>query len=124
MFRKIKRDPLDILFSKVVRNRAGGSCECCRRQVGFERLETSHFHGRRKQSVRFDFENVAALCRGCHQNFTENPADHRDWFFKRLGEVRFNALLVRANTPGKPDRAMIKLFLKNEVKTLTTTEKF
>lgn len=119
MFRKIKRDPLDILFSKVVRNRANGECECCRRIVGFDRLETSHFHGRRKQSVRFDFENVAALCSGCHRNFTENPAKHNAWFQKRLGENRFNALMIRANTPKAPDRKLIKIFLQNELKTVT-----
>lgn len=117
MFHKIKRDSLDILFSKYIRGKVNGECECCQRVVGFERLETSHFHGRRKQSVRFDPENVAALCRGCHQNFTENPADHHSWFQKRLGEKRFNSLMIRANIAQKTDRKLIKIWLK------TITEK-
>lgn len=115
---KIRIDPLDRLFSLFVRSRSGWKCERCFKHYPplASRLQTSHFHGRRKQSVRFDPENAAALCFFCHQDFTANPAAHMAWFEKRLGKQRFAALMIRANTPQKPDRELIKIWLKAQLK--------
>lgn len=114
----IKIDPLDRLFSLYIRTRSGWNCERCKKQFSKENrgsLQTSHFHGRRKQSVRFDPENCASLCFLCHRRFTEHPLEHVEWFKKRLGK-RFDALTIRANTIGKPDRSLIKIWLDNELK--------
>jgi len=117
---RIKLDPLDILFSRYIRTAAGWKCECCFRQFHppTAQLQCSHFHGRRKKSVRWDPENVAALCFSCHQRFTEHPLEHVEWFKKRLGEKRFDALTIKANTPEKPDKEMIRLWIKEKFKVL------
>lgn len=117
---RIRLDPLDILFSKYIRTKAGWRCEYCGTKYDppTSALQTSHFHGRRKKTVRWDEQNCAALCFYCHQQFTENPLKHVEWFKKRLGDRRFDMLNLRANTHGKPDKKLIKLWLIQELKRL------
>ena len=109
---RIKTTKLDKLFSEYVRKRAKGICERCLKPTEFKKLQCSHFHGRRKKIVRWDPENACALDFYCHMHFTENPLEHTEWFKKRLGERRFNALLVRARPGRKPDLELIALGLK------------
>ena len=112
---KIKIDPLDQLFSEFIRKRANGICERCGSDKGWKGLQCSHFFGRAKKSVRWDEENAAALCFGCHQFFTSHPLEHTDWFRKRLGD-KFDLLVLRAHIPHKPDREAIELYYREKVK--------
>jgi len=115
---KIRIDALDRLFSKYVRLRAKGVCERCGSNKGVKGLQCSHYHGRAKKSVRWDEDNAAALCYGCHRYFTAHPYEHTEWFKTRLGEYVFNMLSIRARTPQKVDKEMIKLYLKEKIKEL------
>ena len=111
---KIKIDPLDTLFGHFVKLR-DGKCQYCGRTG---RLETSHFHGRRKRSVRFDPDNACALCFSCHQHLGENPYVHTEFFKKRLGSERFEQLNIRAETITKIDRDKMKEELTEKIKAL------
>ena len=91
---KIKIDALDVLFSKLVRLLADGVCEYCGKSS--RRLECSHFHGRRKRSVRWDTDNACALDFSCHHYLQENPYQHTEFFRKRLGSKKFEELNIRA----------------------------
>jgi len=117
---KIKIDPLDALFSRYIRTRDGWTCQRCKKKYAppTRALHCSHFHGRRKKSVRWDPENCTALCYGCHAHFTGNPELHRIWFRNRIGETAFDLLMLRANIPKKPDKEMIKLWLTAKLKEL------
>lgn len=110
---KIKIDALDRLFSKYIRLRAGGVCEKCGQT---KTLQCSHFHGRRKRSVRWNEDNAVALCFSCHMYLGENPLEHYEWFKKRLGEERFELLNIQANMIYKPDINAITLYLKQKIK--------
>ena len=115
---KIKLDGLDILFSQFIRRRTGGYCERCGKFNGWKRLQTSHFIGRAKRSVRWDEDNAVGLCFGCHQYFTSHPLEHTEWFKKRLGD-RFDLLIARTrNTHPKPDKEAITLYFKTKIKEL------
>lgn len=111
---------VDTLFSKYIRTRDGWNCQRCGKKYTppTGALHCSHYHGRRKESVRFDPENADAHCYGCHSFFEQNPNEHYDWKLKQLGENRLNNLAVRANTPGKRDDKMTKIILKELMKTL------
>ena len=111
---KIRVDKLDVLFSKFIRLRD----KYCQRCGGSSGLQTSHFYGRAKQSIRFDPENSCLLCFGCHQYFHSHPLEHVEWFKDRLGEVGFDLLQARARIPGKVDKAAIELYLKEQIKRL------
>lgn len=117
----IKRDKYDIKMSLLVRMKSGGRCEKCLKIKGVKGLENSHFHGRRKKSVRWSLDNCSALCHGCHRYFTENPADHTAWMIKKLGIDRFNLLTLQANTPCfmlKGDYEVLNMWLDQELEKL------
>lgn len=118
----IKRDLTDKLFSDYIRLKARYVCERCIRDFSgrTEIFDCSHFYSRGNKSVRFYEDNVAPVCRGCHQHFEKNPHDHRDFFFNRLGEERYNALVWKAKLPmkEKTDHKMLRLWLKAEIKKL------
>jgi len=116
---KIRLDPLDKLFSEFIRLRANNKCERCGVYKETKQLQTSHFHGRRKKSVRWDEDNAAGLCFACHQYLGENPLEHYEWFRDRLGEGKFHDLNIRANFRGvKPDINGITLYLREKIKEL------
>lgn len=115
---KIRRDKLDDLFSLYMRMKANYTCEYCG-QKG--KVEVSHFHGRRKWITRLDEENVAVLCSGCHQRFHEHPDLHTEFFKKRLGSERLDALRARCEIVKqrkKCDDREIEAALKAKIKLL------
>lgn len=112
---KIKITALDKLFAQYIKLRD----KFCQRCGGSGGLQTSHFWGRGRKSVRYDEDNAVLLCFGCHQYFHANPAEHRDWFLKHLGQDAFDMLEKRAQTIGnKPDLNLITLYLKAKLKEL------
>lgn len=117
---RIKISKADRLFSLCVRHLAKWTCQRCHRKYDppTQSLQCSHFHSRGNKSVRFDFENAVALCVLCHQRFTANPLEHTDFFLKRLGKRRFDALTVRRYTYQKVDERMIAWGLEQILKKL------
>ena len=112
---KIKLRATDTYFSKALRKKRDYTCEKCKRfYPDGKGLQVSHFYGRRNENVRFDEENCDILCFACHQNFEENPNDYRDYKFKRLGKVKFDALKLRANFYCKKDDKLVMMWLKKE----------
>lgn len=57
--------------------------------------------GRGKASTRFDPDNAAALCFGCHRWLDTHPDLKREFFRERLGDRAFDLLEIRANTPSR-----------------------
>lgn len=115
---KAKIRPADKLFSEYVRKRDG---DCvfkikCNGGKDFKELTCSHFHGRRKEPVRFDPDNGDAACRACHMYLEEHKGEYYRRKFQMLGEKKFNLLTIRANTPQKKDDAMQILILKELLK--------
>src|SRR5579859_7612637 len=106
----IKRDKADVVFSRYIRLKAG-KCENCGRlgtgKEGITGLQASHFHGRRKESVRFDPENVDCFCISCHRELgTNNRPAYEAYKIKQLGQKGYDLLMLRANTPSHKDRKL------------------
>ena len=116
----MKISPLDKLFSEFIRKRAMQRVEGCERclhgKTDYKQLQCSHFWGRGKKSVRYDEENAAGLCAGCHMYFTAHPVEHVKWFMERMGMDGFDLLRARAMKPQKIDENLIKLYLKERIK--------
>lgn len=119
-WRKVKRRPADIEFSKFIRIRDGWICQRCKKQFpeNAPNLHNSHFHSRAKESTRFSPENCDAICAFCHEYFGGNPNDYVDWKKKQLGTKQFNLLLIQANTYKKKDDVIIRLYIKELMKEL------
>jgi 5-methylcytosine-specific restriction endonuclease McrA len=118
----IKRDKADAVFSNYIRIKAGWICEKCGKLCTPSTMDASHYYGRGKESVRFDDENVRALCKGCHKRMgghTKQEVGEYDlWMKELLGEKRYNALRLRANLPGKKDRQMQFIYWSQMLKEL------
>lgn len=106
---KISVSKLDSQFSKMVRAKRP-ICEVCKVRSS---SQVHHFYGRRMKSVRFDEKNIIALCFTCHRKFHENPSWAIDWMKRKLGDRELSLLTIKANTPGKPDYEMLKIYFKN-----------
>jgi hypothetical protein len=93
---KIRIDKKDTVFSKLIRLRARFNCEKCGRYFPHGHgLQCSHFFSRRHQSTRYDPDNAAAHCFGCHQRLGANPIEFTAWIKQYLGDVRYEALQLR-----------------------------
>lgn len=90
----MKRDKFDQVFSKFIRTRAKWNCENCGKNFESNRggLHCSHFYGRRAITTRFHPDNAMAHCVYCHKRLGENPDQHRELTFKKLGKERYERL--------------------------------
>lgn len=119
----IKREPLDILFTRYIKLLCGGYCTRCKRYLGVKSqgLHCAHFKSRGLKKVRWDRDNATALCYGCHR-YIDHPNNRLikiEFFMNLLGTDRFNALEERAKqTHPKPDKESIKSDLKEKIKIL------
>lgn len=113
MFGRIKLRRADILYSRYLRAKRGYKCEKCGvyKPEG-KGLQISHFHGRRKESVRFDEENTDVLCVSCHMYFESHKTEYEVWKFARLGRKAFDLLTLRANQTKKRDDKLIIAWIK------------
>jgi len=118
----MKISPLDKLFSEYIRRRAisrGHGCERCGHwKVSYKDLQCAHMFGRAKKSTRWDPDNAAGLCGGCHMYLDSQAEEKVQWFKKLLGAVAYQHLMIRARTPQKPDENAITLYLKESIKEL------
>lgn len=107
----------DKLFSEFIRRR-DGVCQyrtqCYGEPRNWKELDCSHYHGRGKESVRFDPQNADGICKKCHHYV--HTAEGQQWLDvwkeNQLGERDFNLLLLRANTPQKRDDVMDNLNIR------------
>jgi len=115
--KQIKLLPLDLLFSKLVRMKADNTCEYCGKQ-GMQ-LHCHHgVVGRRYRNTRFEEDNCACICVGCHWFLGDFPKINADFFLKRIGSERIEQLQNLARSNNKPDLDLIKQLLKEKIKIL------
>ncbi len=112
--------PLDILFSKYIKLKAGEKCEYC--GATNKQLHCHHgVVGRRYVNTRYEEDNCACLCVGCHYLLGDFPKINNDFFIKRIGTKRAEELEIIARTYRKMDknrREEIKANLQKKVKLL------
>lgn len=119
----IKRRPADVEYSLYIRAKAHGRCEKCGKVCEIDgqritQLEASHYHGRRKESVRFDDRNVHALCSPCHKRMggyiRSEDGEYDLWIKELLGERGYKLLLLEANLPHKKDDKLTRMVIKQK----------
>ena len=118
---KTKLRSTDTQYSLYIRTKAHWICARCGLNCSGDHqyLTTSHYHGRKKESVRFDERNCQALCRKCHEFFEgRKESEYKPWLIERLGQREFDILLIDANTTGHRDDAMQKIINKELLKSL------
>lgn len=124
----IKLRPSDKLFSQYIRLR-DRRCMRCGSAVQFNAAgmpishQASHFQGRRKESTRFDPENVDTMCGACHQYLGANPYEHVAWQMKTKGRTIVEAVVLRSNGYKKRDDKMECIIWRTAIKDLTEKRK-
>jgi len=109
--------PADKAFSLYIRTKAGWKCVRCGRYAEGQGIHAAHFHARRKESVRFDEENVDVLCANCHRYFTNHYTEHKEWKIEQLGQDKYDLLALRANTKGdKSLRPFLAKYYRQQLK--------
>jgi hypothetical protein len=96
----VKRDKYDAIFSDLVRERAGYTCEHCEKHIpeGYRMAaHCAHIHGRKNQSTRYDPDNAICLCAGCHYKFTDHPTEFTYWLHEYLGDGHMEILREKVN---------------------------
>lgn len=118
-FGKIKLDPNDVLFSKMIRER-DKKCVFCGKSWEQWKLECSHFWGRGHKATRFDPRNAEALCFYCHsQNEGNKQGFYREYKLRQLGEEGYILLEQKHNTTkhyGKYEKKLLNEILKEQYK--------
>ena len=112
---------LDEVFSRYIRLLAGGYCKRCwlmgkGKEIGFSKLAACHFHTRHKHSVRWDEDNVQALCSGCHRFLDDNHYDKIEFWLQLLGQESLAALDKRAEDLRKVDKEYFLSYYKERLK--------
>jgi hypothetical protein len=110
---------LDSEFSKFIRLRAMSRVHGCERcgegKVSYKELDCCHYKPRAYRRLRWDEDNCAGLCGGCHQHI-DNYSKAKEGFFKTLlGETRF--ALLDADR-GTPDVEMLIIYYREKIKDL------
>lgn len=97
----------DRIFSKLIRERAGWTCERCGTQYEAHSagLHCSHIFSRRALSTRWLPTNAVAHCFGCHLWFGSNPVLGGEWAKDHLGAQRLLDLKRRFYRPMKLSKA-------------------
>ena len=97
----IKITPADQAFSRCIREAAGWKCEKCGAQHEEKSmgLHCAHFMTRGNWSTRFDPDNAAALCYGCHSYLDRNPYIKTQWFENYLGEGLAGIIQEKSKQP-------------------------
>ena len=124
---------LDVLCSEIVRRRAiqrVGGCERCLtkkydqpREDGFTypawmTLQWCHFIGRTAHSVRWDLDNAAGLCGGCHTYLDSRSREKEEFIVAQIGEQGYDLLIGRERMNIKADKQLLLLYLKNKLEEL------
>lgn len=117
---KIKRGPLDALFSKLIRIKAGWICERCGKNYENrpQGLHTAHMNSRRHISLRWEEDNAAAICFLDHQFLDSHPIEKIAFFKARVGERRFGEMYLRSKVPCRVDKSAVLLRLRARLKEL------
>ncbi len=128
----MKITPTDKLFSESIRRRAivrVGGCERCltpkhdiTKEDGsifpaWQQLQCSHLTGRWRKSTRWDEDNAAGLCGGCHRVIDRDLEAKEEFIDRLIGQERYALLKARARTPAKYlDEELVKIYFKTKIK--------
>jgi hypothetical protein len=111
--RSVLAKKLDDITSVIVRIRADWRCIKCGRRYepirsrfnGLPRqnmLTTSHYWNRWRHSVRWDYANLDAMCKFCHDEVEHKKHEEVDGFnyenymFEKLGQAEYERMMRRS----------------------------
>jgi len=111
------RDECDDLMREIIRKVSGNICRRCGKY--HERIEWAHFIPRKYLKVRWERDNCAPLCGGCHQYLDNFSMEKDEFFYGLIGTARaFELNRIARSTSYKVDKEQIKHDLEEKLKLL------
>ena len=87
-----------------------GACSVCGTTRGLQAMHL--FPKGRYPHIRFDLDNGAPGCPGCHRRLTNDHEKHRDFCIRFLGAETYEQLRLRSICRTKMDLSAVLLFLR------------
>lgn len=100
----------DLWRHLIYRMAKDGACANCGTQKGLQAMHL--FPKGRYPHLRFDLENGAPGCAGCHRRMTNDHELHRSFCIRWLGADRYEALRLRSLSRSKTDVDLAILYLQ------------
>jgi hypothetical protein len=113
--RKGQKKELDIMWAKIIKERAHNRCEKCGRSG---RMESHHIFCRRSHSTRWDLDNGICLCTSCHKfglDSAHRDPKFKDWVVEHIGEDKFDLLRLNYYETWDKDIDSVKTKLEIEL---------
>ena len=109
----VLREPLDIVFSYLVRERCNWICEVCNTDYSDNRgeFDCSHFKSRNNKSVRYHPLNAMGHCRSCHSKLGNDHNAMVREYDKSHGSDSRERIVFLSNQPCKLSAAQVKELL-------------
>ena|SRR3990167_684558 len=110
---KIRQDKVDILWSKLVRER-DGCCRKCGKQAPYK-LDAHHIRPRSRSNTRYDLSNGLSLCVHHHrfgEDAVHNVSNQKEWLVKIIGLKEFNRLDKKSLEYNSRDKARKEFLTK------------
>ena len=105
--KKCSEKNLDRLWSRAIKNIAGGKCQC-----GAVGHHAHHLINRWHKSVRWHIANGAFLCAYCHDLYHKFPDLSRQYFIARHGDEAYNELVALSQEVWRGDNETIESSLR------------
>jgi hypothetical protein len=102
----------DLWRHLIYRKALDGKCAVCGAQKGLQAMHL--FPKGRYPHLRFDLDNGAPGCAGCHRGLTNDHEQHRDFCRRYLGESRYEALRLRSISRAKNDIDLVLIYLRQK----------
>jgi len=120
MRNEVKIYPADTAFSWCIRTRDYWTCQRCLKVYSppTQALHCMHFMGRGKWSTRFEPDNAAAGCYGCHRFLDTHPTEKAVFFRQWLGDGRYDQIVLLSNQQSEGIKKELKDIAKHYRKEL------
>jgi len=109
----------DDLFRQIIKLRD----KVCQKTGNTNNLQVCHYYTRGNLRLRWDFDNTCLLNAGVHKWWAHvHIEEFRDWWKERLGEDKFQQLIIRGRCKGSlktHEIKAIKIWLKQKLKELS-----
>jgi len=130
-FFKVKIRPSDRIWTKYIRLRDKDICQWCGQEItNLHNSGVSHYHERRCENTRYDDDNCDLMHNiPCHTKLEHEKkikgikgatedGEYTKFMKNKLGQDKFDYLLMRSHITGTRDDEMAKIIIKEKLEQL------
>lgn len=102
----------DLWRHLIYKKAKDGACANCGQANGLQAMHL--FPKKRYPHMRFELDNGAPGCAGCHRKMTNDHEYHRQFCIRYLGEDVYERLRLQSLSKGKIDVDLVILYLQRK----------